>query len=317
MNTTKNNRKSLFAIVSLILLIGGGLLLYQTLTVFYCSISAVAVILLALLSLFLYIVGTTLMARCGRTKVSRCSNDINGGIAFALLLVAAGMLLLGFNTGYLPLVWKGFFFSWQMLLFIIGVGCICRFQFIWGTIIAATGMFFLFSKAAIIYPDNILIEQFASTYWSLLIVVFGLLILFSTIFCGKNKKCCRNDKWKEKHAVNESENNDGKINFRMVFNATEQVLFNPIFRGGNIDVSFGAIVLDLSRTALVDAETFLYINTTFGGVELTIPDSWDIEIRSNSVAGGITDSRKKHIEKDRTKKLIIVTKCTFSGIDIK
>ena len=84
-----------------------------------------------------------------------------------------------------------------------------------------------------------------------------------------------------------------------------------------IEVTFGGIELDLRRTTLAEGDTFLNINVVFGGVEITAPDNWDIEIRPNRFAGGIEDSRVKGLEKDRSRKLIIIAKCTFGGIDIK
>ena len=75
--------------------------------------------------------------------------------------------------------------------------------------------------------------------------------------------------------------------------------------------------LDLRRTSLAEGDTFLYVKAVFGGVEITAPDNWDIEIHSKGFVGGVSDSRVKNIEKDHTKKLIIIAQSTFGGIEIK
>ena len=319
MNTTKKGQNVLLAISSIILMIGGGLLLNQTLNVYYNSSSALMVVSLSILSVFLYVVGASLMGLCvNKNNVRQYWSGISNSIVFALVLVASGMLLLGFNTAYLPPVWKGFFFSWPMLLLIIGIVHFCKFQFLWGIILAAIGKFFLFAKASAMFPNDTIYEQFASTYWPVLIVICGVLILLTTILGSGKRIVCKKKKWKENNTTEECENNDGKINYHLTFSGTEQVIFDPIFKGGNIDVTFGGMELDLRRTSLIEGDTYLYINVVFGGVEITAPDTWNIEFRSNRFAGGIEDSRKNYsAEKDKTRKLIIIAKCTFGGIDVK
>ena len=310
MNTAEKN--VLFAIISIALMTGSSLLLVQTLNAYFHSLLPLPVIALAFLSVLLYVIGAIFMGRC----------IINGqrfssSIVFALLLVAIGMLLLGFNTGILPVVWKGFFFSWAMLLFILGCFSFYKRNFPFGVILIASGIFFISRKIVKIYPDVSVFDQFFSTYWPVGIVLLGVIIILSIIFNPKCSKLNAKVEWKENCGTNENENHDGKINYKFVFSGTEQVILDPVFKGGNIDVTFGGLEFDLRHTSLAEGNTFLYINVVFGGVEITVPDNWDIEIRQNRFAGGIEDSRKKHIEKDHTRKLIIIAKCTFGGIDIK
>ena len=301
-------------------MIGSGILLTLTLNVYYLSLYAFAAISLTLLSIFLYLLGATLMGRCVVKKNGhRCrNNDVNGGLVFALILVASGLLLLGFNTGFLPVVWKGFFFSWAMLIFILGCGCLCNRHFFGGIILIVVGKFFLLSNVSNIYPDALVsYKSIISTYWPIGIIFIGLLILLSIFTRSKMFYVRSKMQWKDDNTPNESENLDGKINYNLTFSGTEQVLLDPIFKGGNIDITFGGMELDLKRTSLAEGDTYLYVKVVFGGIEITAPDHWDIEIRQNRFAGGIEDSRVKGFEKDKTRKLIIVAKCTFGGIDIK
>ena len=309
----------MIAATSIVLMVSGGLLLNVTLNILYGTLPALLVILLTLSSVFLYIIGALFMGRCinnGRRRFMGMSG-INHNVVFALILVAIGLLLLEFNMDLLPHIWKRFFFSWPMALLVLGIGQLFKPKFIGGVILSLTGIFFLFSKAANIYPDIELYEQFISTFWPLLIIIAGVLILLSAILRPgrrrfNHKVTCADDK-----QTNQSENNDGKINYRLTFSGTEQVILDPVFKGGNIDITFGGMELDLRRTSLAEGDTFLYITAVFGGVEITAPDNWDIELRQNRFAGGVEDSRVKGVEIDRTRKLIIIAKCTFGGIDIK
>jgi len=318
MNTTKNN-VILSAVLAFTSMIGSCVLLNWTITTLYSTSGALTVIALVLLSIFLYVMGASIIGkRINQNNIRRNRNGISNSIIFALLLIGAGLLLLCFNTGIFPIVWKSFFFSWPMILFIIGVVHICRLHFITGIILAAISKFFLFSEISKIYPDTLAYEQFLSVYWPAGIILLGALIFISVIIRPKHfrhrhlKGECH-----QSHTTNEQENLDGKISYQFIFSGTEQVILDPEFKGGNIDVTFGGMELDLRRTSLPKGETYLYVNALFGGVEITAPDNWDIEIQSKSVVGGVSDSRVKNIDKDQSSKLILVAKCTFAGIEIK
>ena len=310
---TKNKKCVLYASIAIILITSGCSLLIQTLNIFYLELPAWLVVCLSMVSTFLYLGGVTCMGR----SVNLTQKLSGNGILFALLLIAAGLLLLGLNTGFFPPLWKGFFFSWQMLLFMIGSICLWRRHFISGIVFLSVGVLFLTAKANTIYPD-IINEQLADTYWPVFIVVTGLLIIFSIIL--KPKRCKSQQKkttWKESYTTNDSRNQEGKISDRLAFSVTEQVILDPVFNGGDINITFGGMELDLRRTTLPEGETMLYVKTTFGGVEITAPESWDIEVHSDTFVGGTDDSRPKNIERDKSRKLIIVSKCRFGGLVIQ
>lgn len=336
----KKNNKSLWVMLAITLMFGGGFLLSWTINELYGVSNAFVTLSLSLLSVFLYVAGTTLLGqRFNREKVRNvrdgvtvtCRNNegvhlkthyshegIHSGMMIAFLLIAAGTLLICFNTGMMSPVWKNFFFSWPMLVFVIGAICICRFHLITGIVTAAISIFFLIEKAAVIYPHDIQVELIKSNFWPAVFIVSGIAIILSffirpEVFRHIHSK----NNWNGDPMPDENDNVDGKINYRLVFSGTEQVILEPVFKGGSIDTVFGGVVLDLRRTTLAEGNTSLHINTVFGGVEIKAPDTWDIEIKSKSIAGGVTDSRAKYMDIDRTRKLVIYAKNTFGGITIK
>lgn len=256
-------------------------------------------------------------------------HEVNIGAVFSLLLTATGVLLLCFNTGFLPAAWKGFFFSWPMLLFVIGAIGICRFHYFGGFITMLTGVFFLIPKTANIYPGHLFGDQFVSTYWAALIILFGGITLSHILFRNKNitghshkrsHKCFHSHDHSQEQSYNgnyTSETKDGKINYRCVFGGIEQTIFEPEFKGGTLEAIFGGIVLDLRHTTLPEGETQLYVKAGCGGVEITVPADWDIKIiPAKSIFGGVQDSRvKTPVNSER--KLIIVAECVFGGLQIK
>jgi len=335
----KKNKSLLWAILAIAIMAGGGCLLSLTINSLYYTTTAFATLSLSLLAVFLYVAGATLIRHSlrgdkqshgtfqtagtpsteGKNIIVTFQHDgVDSGLLIAFLLIAAGALLFCFNAEILNPAWKSFFISWPMLVFAVGAICVCKRHLITGFILVAVGIFFLMPKAAAIYPNDMFLELIQSNFWPAVFVVSGIVIILS--FLIRPKACnSRHPKgnWTDEYTPSESENNDGKINYRLVFSGTEQVILDPVFKGGTVETVFGGLELDLRRTTLAEGSTVLYVKTVFGGVEIKAPDTWDIEIKSKTVAGGISDTRLKSREPDHTRKLVIYANCTFGGITIR
>ena len=320
MSTNEESKNWLIVILSIVLMVGGSILLGFTINDLYSTISAFLALSLSLSSVFIYILGASLIGKgLRKRKVNHPGNDLEDGIMFAFLLIAAGALMVGFNTELLNPEWKKFFLSWQMVVFVIGSATISRLHFFWGALFSAAGVFFLVEKATAVYPAIIHYENFTATYWPVILIVLGVIIALS--FFIRPKKSCGSHskgKWTDDCMSNENENNDGKINYRFVLSGTEQVILDPVFKGGTIETVLGGLELDLRHTSLAEGKTMLHINTVLGGVEIKAPEDWNIELVSKSVAGGVFDERRSTaVDKDHSRKLVIVAKCTLGGITIK
>jgi predicted membrane protein len=323
MMESKTNQSAVLSTLALAIMAGGGLLLGWTINSLSCSIEALATFALLLVSVFLYVAGATWMGRIiTQTGKYWKYGGYHNGIVFALLVIGVGILWLCLNGGMLPYVWKSFFISWPMLLFVIGSIELCKIHYIPGIILISLGTFFLFPRISDILPGVLFNGPFFSVYWPVFIIIGGLLIFFSIllkpqqflrIHHHRHQKGC----WDDNHSTTQEENRDGKINYKCVFSGTEQVILDPVFKGGYIETVFGGIELDLRRTSLPEGETFLHVNAAFGGVDIQAPEEWHIETRSESVFGGVSDDRIKVREIDYTKKLIIVANAVFGGVTIR
>ncbi|MDR1676481.1 MAG: cell wall-active antibiotics response protein [Tannerella sp.] len=294
-----------------------------------------SVVLLVLGLVFAFVVGLVwtgqLVAHpdCNSYKWGNWGN----GAVLALLLTVSGILLLCFNAGVLPAEWKGFFFSWPMLLYMLGAIGICRFHFISGFIIALAGVFFLIPRVTAVYPDEALYNEFADIYWPLLIMLPGLLF-FVHILLHRHGYSSGRTPWKHgkfhcrehfrrygknRYSSVTQENEEGKINYQSLFGSIEQVILDPEFKGGNMDATFGGIELNLRHTSLPDGETYLYARALFGGIEIQVPPDWYIEVvPAKIMAGGVNDSRAARTAPScPEKKLIIVAECVCGGVSIE
>jgi len=318
---TKTNKSVLYSVLALAVMAGSVALSGWTINRLSLSIDSGFIFVLALVAVFLYIVGASWLGRLvvqggGHWKYGGFHN----GILFALLVIGTGILLLCFNGGFLPMAWKWFFISWPMLLFVIGCSELCKLHYVPGIILVSIGTFFLVPRFSGIFPGASFNSQFFSTWWPVFIIIGGLLIFFSILLKPK-KFFCANPRqakgcWDENQFTSQEENKDGKINYKLVLSGTEQVILDPVFKGGNIETVLGGLELDLRRTSLPEGETFLFVKAVFGGVEIKAPEEWHIEVRSESLLGGVTDDRVRVRDIDYTRKLIIVANAVLGGVTI-
>lgn len=317
---SKTNKSVFLSVLALTLMAGGGLLLGWTINTLNHSIESGGIFILVLVSVFLYIAGAVWMGRI-ITQGDRYwkYGGFHNGIVFALLAIGVGMLLLCLNGGMLPAEWKCFLISWPMLLFVLGSIELCKMHYIPGIILTAIGTFFLVPRFSEITGASF-DGQFLATWWPIFIIIGGVLIFFSILIKPKQFRWSHNrpkDCWKDTYSTTQEENKDGKINLKFVFSGAEQVILDPVFKGGHIEAVFGGVELDLRRTSLPEGETFLYVKTVFGGVELKAPEDWYIDIRSESFLGGVVDERSKSQHIDYSRKLIIVVNCVFGGVTVE
>jgi len=313
MNSNKTNNFR-YALIAVALLAGGVALTVATVN--SGVLSAFAALTLVLLAVFLYTGGAVMFGRYFGNDGTR--HGVNHTLAFAILVIAAGALLLGFNTGFLAPLWKAYFFSWWMLLLVVGAYNVWTGHLLTGIVLAGIAKFYLIDNAAAIYPNDDLFRQFAQTYWPAMVIFFGIcLVLFIVLKPWRRKNQDGKSAWNSKYSVEEMGNHDGKINYRFVCGGSEQVILDPVFRGGSIEVICGGMQLDLRRTSLPEGDTFLYVKAVVGGVEISAPDEWYIEFRQSGYAGGMHDSRARIKDPDRSHRLIVVGDCKMGGVEVK
>ena len=112
------------------------------------------------------------------------------------------------------------------------------------------------------------------------------------------------------------------IGLKMIFKDTfnkkkprQNIYDNQLYTGGNYDVTFNELILDLSK-AYLNEETNITISTLFGGVDLYLPDDVNIQIQSSNFLGGV-DLHKRENKIENTKVIYLNARCIFGGINIK
>lgn len=246
------------------------------------------------------------------------------GFTFGVILIIIGAIFLAFNFGFLQSGLKHVIFSWQMLLIVVGLFSVFHKHIFNGLTLIVVGGFFIIPRLGEAYPDIFywVQDDFRSTYWPVLLIVAGILVMLHIIIRPKHygaeehANCSR--KSHEDYKRYPGAHRSG-LNKDSVFANIEEIVLDPEFTGGEMNAVFGNIVLDLRKTNLPEGVTELEVNAVFGGITVYVPETWNIELHLSNVFGGFHDNRNRILaeEVDNSRKLVIIGACVFAGGEVR
>ncbi|MDR0693679.1 MAG: cell wall-active antibiotics response protein [Prevotellaceae bacterium] len=246
-------------------------------------------------------------------------NRVQGAV-FALLIITAGVLLLLFNTGYLPDVHKTVIFSWPMLLVVIGI------LFIFSPHKRVPG-FFLSLLGLLLLLPKLNAGGFTclkGNGWAIGLIIGGCLLLFRVLrsrshFCRmEHRRGYYHRRFSSFHSRRMPDEEPGRIATSYVFSGGKEKVTTQNFKGGDIDCIFGAAEIDFMDAQLAEGDSTLNVSAVFGGLTLYIPAHWKVELRQDAVLGRMEDKRARptfDVHENRT--LIIKASMIFGGGEIK
>lgn len=244
---------------------------------------------------------------------------------FGMLVILAGVVLLGANFGWIQPAIKTVVFSWPMILIVIGLFQISHRSYFSAFVLFGVGVFFLLPELAVAYPALFpgIGSNFKEAYWPLLLIFAGVFILLQLIFPNKWNKLHNQwnrrfeEDWKERKIENYGSKTDKDFDKNVVFGSVEHIFLDEVLPSGEINAVFGGITLDLRKTKLGEGDTHLEINAVFGGITLFIPADWYVVTKFDSIFGGFSDKRAPQEPTDKTRRLIIKGSCVFGGGEIR
>lgn len=149
-----------------------------------------------------------------------------------------------------------------------------------------------------------------SYIWKLIfpviIVAIGLSMIFKEVF---NKDT--NDNIKK---LNEKINS--KDGYTATFSGQDLNLAGEEFKGTTLNAIFGGIKLDL-RKAVINEDIVINASSIFGGIDVLVPDGYKVKIKSNSIFGGVSNSKKNDTVEENARTIYVNATCVFGGVEIK
>jgi predicted membrane protein len=222
------------------------------------------------------------------------------GIAGGLILVGVGVLLLLHQNGILRFsdIWR----LWPLVLVAGGVvrltqyGSTSRFM---GGLMIVLG--FILTAA-----EFHLIPYTVWELWPLAIIALGLLLLWQSL----QPKEEREISWKFECSTPTVDN-------MSIFGGGERRISTPDFTRADILAIFGGYKLDLRKATMKGTSAIVDATAIFGGVEIVVPENWNVVVRGTGIFGGYGDETHLPSGTQGAPELIVQGVAIFGGVAIK
>ncbi|HEY4979763.1 MAG TPA: DUF5668 domain-containing protein [Candidatus Acidoferrum sp.] len=111
------------------------------------------------------------------------------------------------------------------------------------------------------------------------------------------------------------------VNEYALFGGVERRVTINNFRGGNVTAIFGGVELDFRSAEIEGGEATLFVEAVFGGIEIVVPDRWNVSFQVQSIFAGYSDETRQPLPDPvgapPRKTLMVHGRATFGGITVK
>lgn len=113
-----------------------------------------------------------------------------------------------------------------------------------------------------------------------------------------------------------SDTMDDRVNTFNLFSGSEIASNSTAFQGGRVGAIFGGAELDLRRATLAPDAT-IDVFTAFGGVEITVPEGWRVDMNAFPLFGGFENKTAREALPADAPRLRIDATLLFGGLEVK
>ncbi|MEN8222042.1 MAG: DUF5668 domain-containing protein [Acidobacteriota bacterium] len=212
------------------------------------------------------------------------------------VFIAVGLIWVMRNLGHIDF---GIREWWPLILIGAGILNIVSHRDIFafpGWLLVAVGMIFL------LRTNNLVEWDYIKKFWPVAIIFVGL-----SVILGPGKRI------KKKDGAEDKEN---YISGFALFSGLERNIRSKSLRGGSITALFGGAEIDLRDASLSPEGAVLDLTALFGGIDIKVPENWNVEINSTALFGGIGNKARNESTAEENP-LVINATAIFGGVEIK
>ena len=202
---------------------------------------------------------------------------------FSVALIAVGVLLFLGNLGIVPI--HDLWIIWPALPIILGVGRLISStnasSLMWSLLMVLFGLLFLFSNFGWIYihtDDN-------SWILSLLLIGIGFSVLQSRGAIAAGPRSPR-------ALMRTPGSSSGNwLNDLAVLGSVKRKVESDDFTGGDVTSIFGNVEIDLRRARISSSDNSAVLNITavFGAAKIRVPEGWRVDLNAASILANFED----------------------------
>lgn len=214
----------------------------------------------------------------------------NRKVVFAIAAILIGTAWLLRNLGIIYGPWLEHFFSWQMILIVVGlIGYFSDKDGSIGYVIMATvGGFWL------LYD----IYHWSINFWQVLFPSILIISGISVLLKFNNFK----------HLKAKNLSSTDVLDSVAIFGHSEVRVTSQNFSGGRSTAIFGGSDVDLTKAELGPGKNVIDITNIFGGTTIIVPSHWNVRMEVTGILGAFSDSRKNFIANEEPDDKVLILK---------
>ena len=222
----------------------------------------------------------------------------------AVAVIAVGVMLLLNQNGILRFsdIWR----LWPMIFVLAGATRVTQ----GGANARAVGSLMIGVGVVLELAEFRLIPFDVWQLWPVGIIAIGLLLLWKAIR--------PHDDEDEAGVPVQATNTSGPIpDSFAIFGGGEKRVTAPDFARAEILAIFGGYKLDLRKAELKNGHAVIDATAVFGGVEIVVPEHWNVIVRGVGIFGGYVDETHHPSPGDDPPKLVVKGVALFGGVGVK
>ena len=111
---------------------------------------------------------------------------------------------------------------------------------------------------------------------------------------------------------------DGSSDFAMM-GGVNRIVESKDYRGGEATAVMGAVELDFRGSTIVTSPAILDVFALWGGIEITVPQEWKVDVRGIPILGGFENKARTTVHDAGAPEQVLVIRGTalMGGVEIK
>jgi predicted membrane protein len=216
-------------------------------------------------------------------------------LIFGLAIMALGLLFTLENLGILDA--DTYLRFWPVILIFVGV---VKLLDCWPRGGGCTGAFFFIAVGAGLLMSNLGWLSF-DTLFPMILVAIGALIVYRAVVRPGRRRA--------------GQRSLDTVNGFAILGGVTRTCRSSDFRGGDLSAFMGGCEIDLRDTQIASGEAVIDVFAFWGGVEIRVPQDWQVECRGLAVMGAFED--KTRGSESAGSRLVVTGLAIMGGVEVK
>ncbi len=242
------------------------------------------------------------------------ANHNGRAVGPGLLLVSVGLGLTAREFGLLPehvRIWD----FWPLFIVLIGLSALLR----GGGFIGALFALAFIATGSVLLAGNLgFMTSSVTRLWPVLLVLLGLVALFRRGPTPEPHVSRVAERYRS--SIGEAELTHGAeqdyLSRQYVCSGAQLHVESQAWKGGELAVTAGGVELDLRHARLDPDGAVLAVRVLMGGIEIRVPDTWQVHLDVVPFFGGADDSTRSTQGVSSTPRLRVIGNVTLGGVNV-